>query len=303
MKLLKSRTPVNAEAPAPVDDVATRDAAVAACRADGLAAHDEIERHEHAKLNATTVEQFVAANAGIAAAKARAEFAARQLPGLQQRLAAAQARVSKEAESFLVFQYQAVFSDYCKAMESCLVAAEAAEKIRSRAVTTIGLGRTDVLLPVFVYAGILHAGFIRDWITRNKKDLTAAANVDAPPLPTIFAPPPRIVRRPQPSANRVIDEGSSGTAAVLPDYVGPILSDHVLAQVLRAGYPDSSGRHSQRGRKILLTKDVARDAQRNGAIEVIDAGITGLPVGAHIGLIGEFPTGAGIDPVRIAVQP
>jgi hypothetical protein len=204
------------------------------------------------------------------------KFNAAKAP-LRERLAAAKVDTQKRAIGrhfdIIAARYADLRADVLKA-EASQVALMAARDV---AIGECGEHAVNMALPIFAFGALLGSGHAQHFVEHNDGILAAARAARTPKKAQPQAKPatPRKVVLPKkaaPAPRPVVTK-----AAPLGDDLSQPGPGEVAARVLRSGYPDQTGAQCERGRRIVLARDVAEAAAKAGAIEIIPAPTPATP--------------------------
>jgi hypothetical protein len=195
---------------------------------------------------------------------------------LRQQLEAAKAKVRAAAEPGLIAEFRAAFNDYVAQLQALGEAHRRHTEIRERARAALGDQRAQILLPAFVYAGLLTHEHIKDWIDRNSAALAAAAGA-APPAaasPVRRAPPPELPAGSLQHAVRlgIADHQPAPKVPPQADDTEPLAPGYVRVVTIRGGFEDQAGIQHRAGHRFQLPAATAENAARAGAVEILDGG-------------------------------
>lgn len=247
-----------------------------------------VEQVEHAE----TFEASENLREESAAAMRRAKWIAARLPQIDERLAKARSKEHIEKAARHLAIRRAVFQKLRAALESAARLQSEAIAADADACQDMGESNARAAVPIIAFRGILREDAVVQWAAWCQTALGTepAARVVRPTAParTVTVAETSGASGSQRAVSLADDPSVPTYAERLPDDLAPLEQGQVRAQVLRSGYPDFRGRQSHRGRKIRVNASDAAVAQGKGAIDVLDAGNTALPVGARIGPIDDL---------------
>jgi len=252
------------------------------------------------------------------------------LPGVRERLGAAEIAARRAAEPGIAKEYSAVFRDYCEALRKIASAHRAVEAIQAKARSALGDARTNVLLPSFMYAGLLVASEVEMWIDRNAREMLRQidALANPPPVKAREAAPPAPVERvlarpPAPTGTpqrHGVDSSDYGpwskrptpphllTASRQPDDTTALLEGECRVRSLRDGWSPAMDRgQTHRGQLVKMPLLDAQLAVRAGVAQIVEGGVEIDQVAnartfKRVGSVGEAHLG-GDELVRINPAP
>ena len=224
-----------------------------------------------------------------ATASRRAKWIEAKIPQIEARLSHAKAKERAEKVPFHLAARRALFVKLRAALENAASAQAEAIASDNAACSALGESYARANVPQIVFRGILLPDAVATWVDHCESALgTKPVIPQAPILRTTRPSATPRVGGIQKAVRLGVDDVSRNTyAASLPDDDSRLESGQVRARVLRSGYPDYRGRQSHGGRIIRVAASDAAVAQQNGALEVIDAGDSGLQVGVKVGPIDD----------------
>jgi hypothetical protein len=192
---------------------------------------------------------------------------------LRERIAAAKADAQKRAIGrhfdIIAARYADLRADVLKAEASQVALMQA----RDAAIAEVGEHAVNLALPIFAFGALLGSGHAQHFVEQNDGTLAAARAArarDGSPKKAPAAPKPATSRVVLPKRAAPAPRPAVTKAAPLGDDLSQPGPGEVAVRVLRSGYPDPSGRQCERGRRIVLVRDVAEKAAQAGAIEIIE---------------------------------
>jgi hypothetical protein len=236
---------------------------------------------------AETFEASELLRENAAAATRRVTWIEGRLPQIESRLARAKERERAEKAIHHLAVRRTVFVKLRAAIEAAASAQAEAIAADNAACAALGESYARATVPQITYRGVLLSDAVATWVDYCENALGTKPVI--PQTPVVMTTRPKAVPQAAGSQKNVrlgVDDVFRKTyAASLPDDDSQLESGQVRARVLRAGYPDHKGQQSHRGRIIRVAALDAAISLANGAIEVLDAGDSDLPLGFKRGIV------------------
>lgn len=197
---------------------------------------------------------------------------------LRERIAAAQAAVRKKAVARHFESIAAAYENLRDALLKADAAQIASMKAREAAIAEVG-EHALADFPIFAFAGFLGRGAAESWVAENDRILAAAraSRSGQPPRPAASAnKTPALASRPRqrlPHGPAIDATPSVLTAGRTPDDITPLAPGECRVEVMRNGYSPMDDRpQCHRGQKVKMPAAVARRAESDGLVKIIEEG-------------------------------